>query len=95
MGYLSNKDAVEYINSLEEFVASNTMGVWLYNNYFVFSYGKIIGFNDRSKWYVNDGFYSQTTSRHRNAFFKNMSEDKKVHLDMEAFSSLLKERGIK
>lgn len=65
----TNKEAIKYINSQEEFKGSNTFSEWVNDNYIIYSYGKhfpIYMYEPRfDRWYGNSDKYSVTTSKHQ------------------------------
>ena len=68
---VSNNKAIEYVEKLEEFDGSNTMGRWVgdENLYVVYSYGShfpmYIYDKVQGKWIGNKDKYSRSTTRHQ------------------------------
>ena len=68
---VSNNKAIEYVEKLEEFDGSNTMGRWVgdENLYVVYSYGShfpmYIYDKEQGKWIGNKDKYSRSTTRHQ------------------------------
>ena len=68
---VSNNKAIEYVEKLEEFDGSNTMGRWVgdENLYVVYSYGShfpmYIYDKEQGKWLGNKDKYSRSTTRHQ------------------------------
>jgi len=68
---VSNNKAIDYVEKLEVFQGSNTMGKWVgdENIYVVYSYGHhfpmYIYDKEQGKWIGNKDKYSRSTTRHQ------------------------------
>ena len=99
---VSNSKAREYVNKLEEFQGSNTMGKWVsYDEgmtklYIVYSYGHhfpmYVYDDNEDTWVGNKDRYSQSTSRHQSLLKPSGGVD--IWLDTDELKSLVSNKGI-
>ncbi len=66
MARIHNYQASQFIENRQGFQGSNFRGVWMGDTYQVFSYMTCIGEWTNGVWFLVDGSYSPTTSKHQN-----------------------------
>ena len=94
---VSNNKALEYVEKLEEFDGSNTMGRWVgdENLYVVYSYGShfpmYIYDKEQGKWLGNKDKYSRSTTRHQSQLRPSSIG---LWVDTEEMQSIVREQGL-
>ena len=94
---VSNNKAIEYVEKLEEFDGSNTMGRWVgdENLYVVYSYGShfpmYIYDKEQGKWLGNKDKYSRSTTRHQSQLRPSSIG---LWVDTEEMQSIVREQGL-
>jgi hypothetical protein len=98
---VSNNKARDFVNRLEEFQGSNTMGKWVsYDEgmtklYIVYSYGHhfpmYIYDEEQNKWVGNKDKYSQSTTRHQSLLRPSSVG---LWVDTDDMQSIVREQGL-
>lgn len=98
---VSNNNAIDKVDNLEEFQGSNTFGKWHSWNegeqrlYVVYSYGHhfpmYIYDDKQNKWIGNKDKYSRSTTRHQSQLRPSNIE---LWVDTEEMHSIVREQGL-
>lgn len=99
---VSNNNAIDKVDNLEEFQGSNTFGKWVsYDEgrtrlFVVYSYGShfpmYVYDDNEDTWVGNKDKYSRSTTRHQSLL--RPSKGVEVWLDTEELKSLVSNKGI-
>ena len=95
---VSNNNAIDMVDNLEEFQGSNTMGKWIgdENLYVVYSYGShfpiYIYDKEQGKWIGNKDKYSRSTTRHQSLL--RPSKGVEVWLNTDEIKNVVIHQGI-
>lgn len=72
----------------------NLYMIYLNNKIFYQSYNTIIAIEEDKKIILNDTYYSNTTSKHKNMIVKQASYKQPITIHLKAFKQIIEDNGL-